>query len=199
MVDRRFPRGDSLPRDVADGVRVLRRGGSRGARNGLGTGPRPGVAPALSVPRNRPGVCRRAEGQRSVDAPVRVPRVRAGRPAGPVAVVSLARALGPDADALGSPRGPPHAHFHRPPSRVASRGPPGLVMAGELTHARLDHRRVWRLRPRLDGPVVVERAGRTSDLGPAGRGDVVSARTNVRIPRGTPEEQDTLCRPRDAG
>src|SRR5437773_1055818 len=82
-----------------------------GARDRLGTGPRPGIAPTLSGPRSRPGVCRRAEGQRSVDAPVRVPRVRAGRPSGPVAVVPLARALRPDADALGSPRDPPHAHF----------------------------------------------------------------------------------------
>src|SRR5207245_2222013 len=161
------PPGDSLPRDVADRVRVLRRGGSAGARDGLGTGARPRIAPALSVSRNRPGVCGRAEGQRSVDAFVRVPRVRTGCPSGPVAVVSLARALGPDADALGSPRGTPHAHFHRPPSRVASRGPPGLVMAGELTHARLDHRRVWRLRPRLDAPLVLDLVGRASDCGPS--------------------------------
>src|SRR5438093_1291397 len=118
---------------------------------------------------------RRAEGQRSVDAFVRVPRVRAGRPSGPVAVVPLARALGPDADALGSPRGPPHAHFHRPPSRVASRGPPGLVMAGELAHARLDHRRLRGLRPRLDGPLALERAGGASDRGPEGRADVLLA------------------------
>src|SRR3989441_1288274 len=81
------------------------------------------------------GSCRRAEGQRFLDAPVRIPRVRAGRPSGPVAMVSLARARRADADALGSPRGPPHAHFHRPPSRVASRGLPDLVMAGSApTH-----------------------------------------------------------------
>lgn len=130
---------------------------------GSGRGPRPGIAPALPVPRSRPGVCGRAEGQRSVDAPVRVPRVRAGRPSGPVAVVPLARVVRADADALGSPRGPPRAHFHRPPSRVASRGLRGLLMAGELAHARLDHRRVRGLRLRLDGPLVVERAGRASD------------------------------------
>src|SRR3989442_642534 len=135
IVNRGLPRGDPLPRDVADRVRVLRRGGSAGAGDGLGTGARAGIAPALPISRSRPGVCRRAEGQRSVDAFVRVPRVRAGRRSGPVAVVPLARALGPDADALGSPRNPPRAHFHRPPSRVASRGPPGLVMAGSsLTH-----------------------------------------------------------------
>src|SRR3989475_1167180 len=169
---------------------------SAGARDGLGTGARPRIAPALSVSRNRPGVCGRAEGQRSVDAFVRVPRVRAGRPLGPVAVVSLARALGPDADALGSPRGPPRVHFHRPPSRVASRGPPGLVMAGELTHAPLDHRRGWRLRTRPDGPVVVERAGRTSDRGPAGRADVLPARTTVRAPGDPPTNRDPGWRAR---
>src|SRR3989449_4039562 len=111
-------------------------------------------------------------------------------------MVPLARSRRADADALGSPRGPPHAHFHRPPSRVASRGPRGLVMAGELTHARLDHRRVWRLRPRLDGPVVVERAGRTSDRGPAGRADVLPARTTVRAPGDPPTNRDPGWRAR---
>src|SRR2546425_913945 len=76
---------DSLPRDAAHRVRVLRRGGSAGARDGLGTRACPGIASALPVSRGRPGVRRGAERQQSVDALVRVPRVRAGRPAGPVA------------------------------------------------------------------------------------------------------------------
>src|SRR2546422_10094985 len=111
-------------------------------------------------------------------------------------MVPLARSRRADADALGSPRGPPHAHFHRPPSRVASRGPPGLVMAGELTHARLDHRRVWRLRPRLDGPVVVERAGRASDRGPPGPAVGLPARTTVPAPRDPPTNRDPGWRAR---
>src|SRR2546421_2996067 len=69
-------------------------------------------------------------------------------------------------------------------------------MAGELTHARLDHRRVWRLRPRLDGPVVVERAGRPSDRGPAGRADVLPARTTVRAPGDPPTNRDPGWRAR---
>src|SRR2546422_8162364 len=101
-------------------------------------------------------------------------------------MVPLARSRRADADALGSPRGPPHAHFHRPPSRVASRGLRGLVMAGELTHARPDHPPVWRLRPRLDGPVVVEPAGPASDRGPAGRAVGLPAPTTLPAPRGPP-------------
>src|SRR3989442_3007439 len=85
-----------------------------------------------------------------------------------MAVVPLARALRADADALGSPRGPPHAHFHRPPSRVVSRGLPDLVMAGGPAHARLDHRRVRGPRPPLDVPLGLERAVRASDRGPTG-------------------------------
>src|SRR3989475_6952852 len=69
-------------------------------------------------------------------------------------------------------------------------------MAGELTHARLDHRRVWRLRPRLDGPVVVERAGRTSDRGPAGRAVVLLARTTVRAHGDPPTNRDPGWRAR---
>src|SRR5438876_238116 len=56
-------------------------------------------------------------------------------------------------------------------------------MAGELAHARLDHRRLRRLRPRLDGPMVVEPARRASDRGPAGPADVLPARAAVRTPR----------------
>src|SRR2546422_3031036 len=69
-------------------------------------------------------------------------------------------------------------------------------MAGELTHARLDHRRVWRLRPRLEGTVVVERAGRPSDRGPAGRADVLPARTTVRAPGDPPTNRDPGWRAR---
>src|SRR5438445_245292 len=94
---------DGLSRRAADRVRVLRRRRPAGARTRHGTGARPGIAPALPVSRSRPYLCGRDERQRSVDAPVRVPRVRASRPPGPVAVVPLAWALRPDADALGSP------------------------------------------------------------------------------------------------
>src|SRR5213594_4666283 len=73
---------------------------------------------------------------------------------------------------------------------------PGPRDGGELTHARLDHRRVWRLRPRLDGPVVVERAGRTSDRGPAGRAVVLLARTTVRAHGDPPTNRDPGWRAR---
>src|SRR5207249_6490972 len=197
-VDRGFPRRDPFPWDAADRVRVLRRRGSAGARDGLRTGACPRIAPPLPISRSQSGLRGRDGRQRSIDAPVRVPRVRAGRPSGPLAVASLARALRADADALGSPRGPPRAHFHRPPSRVASRGRPGLVMAGELAHARLDHRRLRRLRPRLDGPMVVEPARRASDRGPAGRADVLPTCPAVRTPRDPSTDRDPGRRARGA-
>src|SRR2546427_8066425 len=121
---------DSLPWVAADRVRVLRRGGPGGARDGLGTGARAGIAPALPISRSESGVRGRAEGQRSLDAPVRIPRVRAGRPSGLMAVGPPAAALPADAGALCSPPSPPPAHFHRPPSPVVSKGLPGPLMAG---------------------------------------------------------------------
>src|SRR5205809_7580563 len=69
-------------------------------------------------------------------------------------------------------------------------------MAGELAHARLDHRRLRRLRPRLDGPLVVEPARRASDRGPAGRADVLPARTTVRAPGDPPTNRDPGWRAR---
>src|SRR5438876_4075355 len=74
-----------------------------------------------------------------------------------------------------------------------------VPLRGGVAHPRLDHRCLRRLRPRLDGPLALERAWGPPDRGPAVPADVLPARGPRRAAGDPPADRDPGRRPRGAG
>src|SRR5437773_1482201 len=114
---RRSPRGvlgrAMVQREASDRLRVLHRGGLELPATGHRANPRRRIDEAVRTAGRDPHLRRGDGGERRVPRIVRLPRIREGSSARPLAVVRLARPLGRTADGARAPRGPPGPHPHR--------------------------------------------------------------------------------------